>query len=447
MRNFRYEITEDINEKIIEVSRIKNEYMRLYDASDLEIKMRLKSLSEITVGIDGSPLLNFKWFFEREKTIYSTLNLFKAEQTWFAGLCWCPKNLATKVDNVITELREEKKMQCFNLKEILDTKLVPPTKFKSNEFLNSFSDIIEHYGIPAYKEINPVVFTIVTFPFLFGVMFGDLAHGLIILAASIFLILRKRSIERDDGIAKPLLQYRYLLLLSGFFASFGGFITNDFAGMPLYLGKSCYSGEKNLYDEFYTRIPNCVSSIGIDPRWSIAKNNLQFMNSYRMKLSVLIGTAQMFLGISIKGLNLLYFNKTAELLMSFIPKLILLTTFLGYMSTLIISKWLTDWNIVDRHPPSLIACITTIFIGNSNDDTAIFLNNTETQGTLNRLIFGILCLSLISMVVLRPLYMFAQRYTEASAGVPGINAEPYEEFKDNEVKDPEENAHGSENKL
>ena len=33
------------------------------------------------------------------------------------------------------------------------------------------------YGVPRYKEANPMIFTIVTFPFLFGVMFGDVGHS------------------------------------------------------------------------------------------------------------------------------------------------------------------------------------------------------------------------------------------------------------------------------
>lgn len=33
------------------------------------------------------------------------------------------------------------------------------------------------YGIPRYGEINPGLSTIMTFPFLVGVMFGDIGHG------------------------------------------------------------------------------------------------------------------------------------------------------------------------------------------------------------------------------------------------------------------------------
>ena len=36
---------------------------------------------------------------------------------------------------------------------------------------------MDTYGVPRYGEINPGLFTITTFPFLFGVMFGDILHG------------------------------------------------------------------------------------------------------------------------------------------------------------------------------------------------------------------------------------------------------------------------------
>ena len=48
-----------------------------------------------------------------------------------------------------------------------------------------------------YKEVNPAIFAIVTFPFLFGVMFGDIGHGGLHMIAGILLCLfdsRLRSV-------------------------------------------------------------------------------------------------------------------------------------------------------------------------------------------------------------------------------------------------------------
>ena len=55
----------------------------------------------------------------------------------------------------------------------IDTDEKPPTYFKLNKFTASFQAIVDGYGVPRYGEINPAAFTIITYPFLFGVMFGD----------------------------------------------------------------------------------------------------------------------------------------------------------------------------------------------------------------------------------------------------------------------------------
>ena len=87
--------------------------------------------------------------------------------------------------------------------------------------------------------MNPGVFTCITFPFLFGVMFGDIAHGLVLFAFGIFMTFFADKLKKSA--LSPLLQVRYMIVLMGFFAMYCGFIYNDFMGMGLNLFGSCYT--------------------------------------------------------------------------------------------------------------------------------------------------------------------------------------------------------------
>ena len=64
--------------------------------------------------------------------------------------------------------------------------------------------IVDTYGIPTYKEINPAVFATVTFPFLFGVMFADIGHGSVIFLVGLFLCFFESTIKYRMPSLKPL---------------------------------------------------------------------------------------------------------------------------------------------------------------------------------------------------------------------------------------------------
>lgn len=51
---------------------------------------------------------------------------------------------------------------------------------------------------------------------------------------------------------------------------------------------------------------------GLDPVWSISENNLAFVNSLKMKMSVIIGVLHMTLGVFIKGSNAVYFGRFVD---------------------------------------------------------------------------------------------------------------------------------------
>jgi V-type H+-transporting ATPase subunit a len=191
-----------------------------------------------------------------------------------------------------------------------------PTYFKLNAFTEQFQVIVDTYGVPNYKEVNPAVFTIITFPFLFGVMFGDIGHGsLLLIVASLICLFGE-----GNPALKSVYGTRYLLLMMGFFSLFCGFMYNDFMSIPLDIAGTCYKDVGGVA----TLKPDCVYPIGIDPKWYAAKNELTFINSLKMKTAVIFGVAQMLLGIFLKSLNAIYKYDFIEYLFEFWPQMILM---------------------------------------------------------------------------------------------------------------------------
>lgn len=82
----------------------------------------------------------------------------------------------------------------------LETKKTPPTYHRTNKFTEGFQGIIDAYGIARYREVNPGLFTIVSFPFLFAVMFGDIGHGFLMVLAAAYLCINEKKLSqiRDE---------------------------------------------------------------------------------------------------------------------------------------------------------------------------------------------------------------------------------------------------------
>ena len=98
--------------------------------------------------------------------------------------------------------------------------------------------IVDTYGVPKYLEANPAVLTIVTFPFFFGMMFGDMGHGSVLFLIASTLVLGAESFK---GTLPPaVLSARYLLLLMGFMATYAGFVYNEYFAMTTNFFGSCY---------------------------------------------------------------------------------------------------------------------------------------------------------------------------------------------------------------
>ena len=62
-----------------------------------------------------------------------------------------------------------------------------PTLLKNNWFSKPFEMFVEMYSLPAYDDFDPTTFLAVTYCLLFGIMFGDLGQGLVLMLIGLLL--------------------------------------------------------------------------------------------------------------------------------------------------------------------------------------------------------------------------------------------------------------------
>jgi len=229
--------------------------------------------------------------------------------------------------------------------EVITPNTQPPTFYNTNRFTYGYQLIVEAYGVARYREVrspfleasrdllikvNPTLFTIVTFPFLFAVMFGDSGHGFLMLLFASLMIIREKQMSKAQlgDMIDMLFGGRYVILLMACFSIYVGFIYNEAFSMPMTVfGDTKWSCSNSTDDhrgytifiQDYTDVaPRCggvevkdhgeVYIFGLDPIWHGTNTELTFTNSIKMKMSIILGVVHMDLGILMSLFNHQYFK-------------------------------------------------------------------------------------------------------------------------------------------
>lgn len=88
------------------------------------------------------------------------------------------------------------------------------------------------------------------------------------------------------------------------------------------LPNSLFGTRYNLDDAKNVTKMNSVYPFGIDPSWRMATNELEYSNSMKMKLSIILGFIQMFTGLIISYFNMKHFKEQADIWLTFIPQVL-----------------------------------------------------------------------------------------------------------------------------
>ncbi|KFW09312.1 V-type proton ATPase 116 kDa subunit a isoform 1, partial [Fulmarus glacialis] len=367
------------------------------------------------------------WFIKvrKMKAIYHTLNLCNIDvtQKCLIAEVWCP---VADLDSIQFALRRGTEHSGSTVPSILNrmqTNQTPPTYNKTNKFTSGFQNIVDAYGIGTYREINPAPYTIITFPFLFAVMFGDFGHGILMTLIAVWMVLRESRIlsqKSDNEMFNMVFSGRYIILLMGLFSTYTGLIYNDCFSKSLNMFGSSWSvrpmfSKGNWSDallentpllQLNPAIPGVFGGpypFGIDPIWNIASNKLAFLNSFKMKMSVILGIIHMLFGVTLSLLNHIYFKKPLNIYLGFIPEIIFMSSLFGYLVILIFYKWTAYDAYTSKDAPSLLIHFINMFLFSYSDTSNKMLYKGQQGLQCFLVVVALLCVPW--MLVAKPLVL------------------------------------------
>ncbi|MEQ2306073.1 hypothetical protein AMECASPLE_004302 [Ameca splendens] len=361
---------------------------------------------------------------KKMKAIYYILNLcsFDVTNKCLIAEVWCPVNDIPKLRRALEDGSRISGATVPSFVNRIPTTDTPPTLIRMNKFTSGFQNIVDAYGVGSYREVNPTPFTIITFPFLFAVMFGDLGHGVIMSLFAFWMVRyennRKLKNTRNE-IWNTFFEGRYIILMMGLFSIYTGLIYNDCFSKSLNIfgsGWSVYAMFKEGVwskdvlrgNHFLTLDPNVTGvfkgpyPFGIDPIWNLASNRLTFLNSYKMKMSVILGIIHMCFGIILSTYNHRYFRKKYNLYLVFLPELLFLLCLFGYLVFMIFYKWLVFTAKDSRWAPSILIHFINMFVKQGEALKPLYPGQTGLQV----LLMVIAVLSVPVLLLGKPVYLY-----------------------------------------
>lgn len=141
--------------------------------------------------------------------------------------------------------------------------------------------------------------------------------GLILLLFAVAMIVKEKKIiaqKSHNEVGNIFFNGRYIILLMGLFSIYAGIIYNDIFSKSVNIFGSSW---KNTYNKSTVddnpelqlhpghNFKGYPYPIGLDPVWMLARNKIVFQNSFKMKLSIILGVVHMIFGLCINIVNIM----------------------------------------------------------------------------------------------------------------------------------------------
>ncbi|GAD94436.1 vacuolar ATPase 98 kDa subunit, putative [Paecilomyces variotii No. 5] len=360
---------------------------------------------------------------KKEKAVYNTLNKFSYDQArkTLIAEAWCPTNSLPLIKSTLQDVNDRAGLSVPTIVNQIRTNKTPPTFMKTNKFTEAFQTIINAYGIPKYKEVNPGLPTVITFPFLFAVMFGDFGHGMLMTLTAAAMIFWERKLLRTklDELTYMAFYGRYIMLMMGIFSMYTGFLYNDIFSRSFTIFPSQWQWPEHIHKGEAVEASlkdNYRYPFGLDWNWHEADNGLLFTNSYKMKLSILLGWTHMTYSLCLQYINARHYKSKIDIWANFIPGMIFFQSIFGYLVITIVYKWSVDWTARGQSPPGLLNMLIFMFLSPGTVDDELYSGQAGVQVLL--LLLAVVQVPV--MLFLKPFYLRYEHNRARALGYRGL---------------------------
>ncbi|HHX42749.1 MAG TPA: hypothetical protein GX714_02005 [Chloroflexi bacterium] len=112
---------------------------------------------------------------------------------------WVPKDRVEELRQLVEETTDGRVTVDENPAMLPGNRTKVPTLLRNARLLRPLESLVTTYGTPGYREIDPTPILGITFVVMFGSMFGDLGHGLVL--ALVGALLARRLLPSLTGMA------------------------------------------------------------------------------------------------------------------------------------------------------------------------------------------------------------------------------------------------------
>ena len=193
-----------------DLEKIENEKEELRSSASRDLKRLLASWHRILV------IEEIKSHFIATESFYH-----------FSG--WTPADMAQEIAGDLLELTGGRvAIRTYSPEEIpsvADGSEKVPVSMKHGAFVKGFEGVVFSYGAPLYGTIDPTPLVAVFFTVLFGIMFGDVGQGFVLLLAGILIKKIPSLYAKFPKFSTPLIAIGISSMIMGFLE--GAFFTNE----------------------------------------------------------------------------------------------------------------------------------------------------------------------------------------------------------------------------